>query len=262
MTNDHNTNSDSPQLEELQTQVSMLQSKLDEANALNQAMWSLLVENSRRLQVSSAAIKAAVSSLLGYDIFWDGSTQHELLEIIDDSADQVSNQITLLSLAFRSESKSLEIKPEPNEIQEILSSVLDRIAEEYPELKLELDMASDGNPVLVDYEYLSVALKLLFEVIADTQTDTQGINVVAREVDSNWHIDIYGVDNEILELLSTIPLCLADELTPDKRLLPTNKLKLLVMCRIFGSQSIQTGGITKMENLTGMRISIPLVLKT
>ena len=65
-------NSDSTKIEELQMQVSELKQKLDEANVLNQAMWSLLVDISKRLQLSSAAIKAAVSSLLDYDIFWDG----------------------------------------------------------------------------------------------------------------------------------------------------------------------------------------------
>jgi len=262
MINDQNSNSDSLQLEELQTQVSALQQKLDEANVINQAMWSLLVETSRRLQVSSAAIKAAVSSLLGYDIFWDGSTQHELLEIIDDSADQVSNHITLLSLAFRSESKSLEIKPEPNEIQEILSSALDSIAEGYPELEFEIDMLPDGDPILVDYEYLSVALKLLFEVLAETQNTPQRFKVIAREAQTDWYVDIYGVSNEILDFLATISLCLADDLNQDTRILPTNKLKLLVMCRILSLQSIQIGNTMEMENLVGIRLSIPLVMKT
>jgi signal transduction histidine kinase len=262
MKNDQNSSSGSLQLEELQAQISALQQKLDQANVINQAMWSLLVEISKRLQVSSAAIKAAVSSLLGYDIFWDGSTQHELLEIIDDSADQVSNQIMLLSLAFRSESNSLEVKPEPNEIQEILSSVLDTIVEGYPELKLDIDMLSDGNPVLVDYEYLSVALKLLFEVLAVTQKAPQRFKVIVSEAPSDWYVDIYGASNEILDFISTIPLCLADELTQETRLLPANKLKLLVMCRIFGLQSIQIGTITDPANLMGLRLSIPLVKKS
>ena len=261
MKQDHHSNPDTSQLEDLQAQISVLQQKLDEANVINQAMWTLLVEISKRLQVSSAAIKAAVSSLLGYDIFWDGSTQHELLEIIDDSADQVSNQITLLSLTFRSESENLEIKPEPNEIQEILSSALDAIAENYPDLVFEIDMLPDGNPILVDYEYLSVALKLLFEVLAETQEEPQKLTVVARETQSDWIVDIYGGSSEIIDFLSTVSLCLAEELSQDTLLLPTNKLKLLVMCRIFGSQSIQIGTSQKMENKVGIRLSIPLVEK-
>ena len=44
--------------------------------ALDQAMWSLVVQLSRKMQVSSASIKAGVSSLMDYNIFWDSPTQH------------------------------------------------------------------------------------------------------------------------------------------------------------------------------------------
>ena len=90
---DSNKQTHSSQLEILQSKITELNRELEEAKAINQSMWSLLVEITNRLQMSSSAIKAAVSSLLDHDIFWDGSTQHELLEIIDNSADQVSNQI-------------------------------------------------------------------------------------------------------------------------------------------------------------------------
>ena len=73
---DQNSQTNSSQLEILQTKVSELNRELEEAKVINQAMWSLLVEITNRLQMSSSAIKAAVSSLLDHDIFWDGSTQH------------------------------------------------------------------------------------------------------------------------------------------------------------------------------------------
>jgi len=249
------------QLKELQNEVSELKKKLDDANVLNHAMWTLLVEISRRMQVSSAAIKAAVSSLLGYDIFWDGSTQHELLEIVDDSADQVSDQITLISLAFRSESRSLEIKPEPNEIQEILTLVLDAVADNYSDLEFEIEIFPDGSPILVDYEYLSVSLKLLFEVLAESPKPQKMYRVITREEENFWFIDILGVKNEITEYLSTVTLCNADELTQDAHISPTNKLKLLVMCRIFGLQDIHFKAIGGLENEAGIRILIPIVKK-
>ena len=48
----------------------------------NQMLWSLFADISKKMQVSSAAIKASVSSLLGYDIILGMAAQHELLEII------------------------------------------------------------------------------------------------------------------------------------------------------------------------------------
>lgn len=254
-------NSDSTKIEELQMQVSELKQKLDEANVLNQAMWSLLVDISKRLQLSSAAIKAAVSSLLDYDIFWDGSTQHELLEIIDSSTDQVSDQITLLSLAFRSESKSLEIRPELNAIPEILSSVLDAIADGYPGLDLNFDISADSSPVFVDYEYLSVALRLLFEVIADTQPPSQPIQVVTGETPSDWHIQILGVNGEILAFISTVSDCFADEFRNFSSVSSTNKLKLLVMCKILSLQSIHIGIDKKTGQSESVQLAIPLGIK-
>jgi signal transduction histidine kinase len=261
MMNIEASNPEVKQLEQLRTEVSALQKELEEANLVNQAMWTLLVDTSRRMQVSSAAIKAAVSSLLGYDIFWDGSTQHELLEIIDDSADKVSDQITLISLAFRSESKSLKIKPEPNEIQEILSSALDSIELSYPEIEFELDMLPEGNPVLVDYEYLLVSLRLLFEILAETSKIQKYYRINASEDESFWFVDIHGVQDDIVEYITTISLCTADEIEQDTRLLPTNKLKLLVMCRIFGLQSILISSTPELEKGIGLRLSIPLVME-
>ncbi|MFN2235499.1 MAG: hypothetical protein ACK2U1_14835 [Anaerolineales bacterium] len=254
-------NPDLDQLKEMQNEVSELKKKLDDANVLNRAMWKLLVEISRRMQVSSAAIKAAVSSLLGYDIFWDGSTQHELLEIIDDSTDQVSDQITLISLAFRSESRSLEIKPEPNEIQEILSYVLDTIAGDYSDLEFDIEILPDGSPILVDYEYLSVSLKLLFEVLTESQKPQKMYRVVTQEEGNFWFIDVLGVKEEIAEYISTVTLCSADELTQGAHISPTNKLKLLVMCRIFGLQEIHIKAIESLENEPGIRVLIPIVEK-
>ena len=199
---DDNHNSEMLSIEELQAQIMTLKQRLDEANVLNQAMWSLLTETSKRLQVSSAAIKAAVTSLLDYDIFWDGSTQHELLEIIDSSTDLVSDQITLLSLAFRAESKSLVIRPELNAIPEILSSVMDMISDGYPDLDLDFQISLDSSPALVDYEYLSVALRLFFEVIAESQSPSEAIRVFTHETSSDWYIDIVGVHTDILGFIT------------------------------------------------------------
>jgi len=48
-----------------------LQTVITDNGALDRALWLLLVQLSRKLQISSASIKAGVSSLLDYSIFWD-----------------------------------------------------------------------------------------------------------------------------------------------------------------------------------------------
>lgn len=259
---DQNSQTNSSQLEILQSKVSELNRELEEANAINQSMWVLLVEITNRLQMSSSAIKAAVSSLLDHDIFWDGSTQHELLEIIDNSADQVSNQIILLSLAFRSEANDLEMRLEPYEIQEIFISVFDTLGKEYPELELSIDMPSDGNLILVDYKYLTVALELLFDVIAASQPSKSQLEVIARDTQANWQIDICGINDDIAGFIGNISSCIDDELIKDIRLLPTNKLKLFVVCNIFSLQGIQIENLNQEANNNGLRLILPQAKKT
>jgi K+-sensing histidine kinase KdpD len=220
MNPDRNLPTNSSQLEIMQQQISDLKRELDEAKIINQSMWSLLVEITNRLQMSSSAIKAAVSSLLDHDIFWDGSTQHELLEIIDDSADQVSNQIILLSLTFRSEANDLTMQVEPYDIQEVFIPTFDKLGRNYPNLELKIDIPSEGNSILVDYKYLSVALELLIDVIAVSQQSLSKLEVQAREHQTNWHMDIYGIDDEIASFIANISSCIDDDLITDIRLLP------------------------------------------
>jgi len=259
---DSNKQTNSSQLEILQTKITELNRELEEAKAINQPMWSLLVEITNRLQMSSSAIKAAVSSLLDHDIFWDGSTQHELLEIIDNSADQVSSQIILLSLAFRSEANDLEMRLEPYEIQEIFISVFDKIGKEYPEIELDIDMQSDGSLILVDYKYLTVALELLFDVVAMSQPASSQLEVIARDTQANWFMDVYGINDDITGFIINIASCMDDDLIKDISLLPTNKLKLFVVCNIFSLQSIQIESLTREPNDKGLRLILPRVNKT
>ena len=259
---ERNSQTNSSQLEILQNKISELNLELEETKIINQSMWSLLVEITNRLQMSSSAIKAAVSSLLDHDIFWDGSTQHELMEIIDNSADQVSNQIILLSLTFRSEANDLEMRLEPYEIQEIFISAFDTLGKEYPRLELSIDMPSDGNLILVDYKYLTVALELLFDVITASQPFLSRLKVIARETHANWQIDIYGINDDIADFIGKISSCVDDELIKDIRLLATNKLKLFVVCNIFSLQEIQIESLNTEENGSGVRLILPLAKKT
>jgi K+-sensing histidine kinase KdpD len=262
MNTDRNSPTNSSQLEALQTKISELNRELEEAKIINQSMWSLLVEITNRLQMSSSAIKAAVSSLLDHDIFWDGSTQHELLEIIDDSADQVSSQIILLSLAFRSEANDLTMQVEPYDIQEVFIPTFDKFGRNYPDLELSIDIPPEGNSILVDYKYLTVALELLFDVIAASQRSLSSLEIRARESQSDWHMDIYGIDDEIAGFIANISSCVDDDLIADIRLLPTNKLKLFVVCNIFKLQQIQIKNLNQDPTNNGLRLVLPQVEHT
>ena len=95
-------------MKELYQQTLDLRRQLAELTAKQRMVWALFIDASRKLQISSASIKAAVSSLLNYDIFWDGANQHEFLTTINSSVDQAAKLASLLTLAVRSEAGSLE----------------------------------------------------------------------------------------------------------------------------------------------------------
>ena len=259
MINRSNNPNDTEKMEDLKNQISALQQELEDARTVNQAMWSLLVEITKRIQASSASIKAAVSSLLGYDILWDGTTQHEFLETIDKSVDQLSNQVMLLSLAFRFESKKLEIKREPHLIQEVLSQALDVVSSNHPELILNTEVPLDGELVFVDYEYLLVAFRLLFEAFAQTQAQDEKLNVILRKTEEAWIIGIYGISNLIFESLEKLPKSRSEELMQDISLLPIQRLILLNVCKIFDLQDIKIETVLDVNRLFGLQINVPFV---
>jgi K+-sensing histidine kinase KdpD len=261
MIEDQNFSSTSMDAAALHKEVLELRHQLAEAQARNRVMWDLLARISQRLQASSTSIKAAVSSLLDYDIFWDGSTQHEFLETIDDSVDQGSELIVLMTLAFRSEVNSLEMKLEPHALQEILSTVLDTIGAQRPDLELKIDFPPEGEPVFVDYRYLAVALRLLLEVLLEPKPPADQMELLAAEAQNNWLLDIGPIPPTIGQAVNQLrqdrfnELLTADEFLP---LSPENLLKLFTAGRILHRQDIQMDVQIAKTDKAGLRLTIPV----
>ena len=259
MTEEQNFSAPSVDPEDLQKQVLDLRRQLAEAQARNRAMWNLLAEISQRLQASSTSIKAAVSSLLDYDIFWDGSTQHEFLETIDDSVEQGASLILLMTLAFRSEASRLEIKPEPHTLQEILSTVLDTIALKTPGHPFKADFPPEGQPVWVDYGYLAVALRLLLEVMIEPGTTFAQIELLAVETQDCWWLNIAPIAEPISAGINHIDQDRFDELVAIDNLSPENVLKLFTAARILRLQNIRLDVETDEASNVRLRLRIPVV---
>ena len=262
MIEDQNFSSTSMDSAALQKQVLELRRQLAEAQARNRMMWTLLAEISQRLQVSSTSIKAAVSSLLDYDIFWDGSTQHEFLETIDDSVDQGSDLIVLMTLAFRSEANSLEMKPEPHTLPEILSTVLDTVGAKIPGFELKADFPPEGRPVFVDYGYLAVALRLLLEVLLEPEPPPAHIELLAMEAKESWLLDIRAVSATVgaaighlfQDQFDELLMAEADSFPP---LSPEQLLRLFTASRILRLQDIQLDVQLDGTDRAGLRLTIP-----
>lgn len=252
-----NKNIKDPSYDELRIQNSALRAQLEQALPNRQYIWMLFVETSRRLQISSASIKAAVSSLLNYDLFWDPANQHEFLETIDTSVDKVSRLVVLLALAFRAEAGSLEIKREPQSLQEILAVVQANATTKNPKLKLRLSLPKEGKPVLVDYEYLTIALEYLFELLAAGQK-AEKIQIRAVENPNDWFLDIDGLDEADLDLIHNMHYCKTDQHALSRySLVPEMILGLHVACEIFHLHEIELERAKVSQGEPILRLVIP-----
>jgi K+-sensing histidine kinase KdpD len=245
--------------EELYQQNLALQRELAELRTSWQSVWALLVDASRRLQVSSASIKAAVSSLLNYDIFWDGANQHEFLTTINTSVDQAAKLVALLALTLRTEEGSLELKPEPHNLQEIISIVQDRSALAFPKLMLAIALPAEGRPVLVDYEYLITALELLCEVF-EVVAGLEYLQVQATENEDNWFLDFRELDPAIVQSILSPLDWQTDRLAGTQTLPLDYLLRLYVVRQILRLQNIDVEILDSATGKAALRLRVPIAV--
>ncbi len=238
-----------------------LRRQLAELSARNRTLQTLLVEISRKLQISSASIKAAVSSMLSLDFFWDESTQHEFLETIDDSVDQISDLIRLVTLVFRSEIGELELILEPHSLPEILTAVSDEVSSSISRVEIEIRPPEAEKPVLVDYEYLKAGLKLLFEGIFQVKASEDVLRVRCLETETSWDLYIEEIDESVIKHVSNIIDCVEDALAQEDGLLPENILKIFVAHQLFRLQDIQIIPLTGRNGSGSIQIVLPFYSK-
>ncbi len=241
----------------LQLQIQDLQSQLSELQAKTQALWELLILIGSRLQMSSTSIKMAVSSLLDYEIFWDPSTSHEFLQVIDTSTDRTSDLVVLLTLAFRSQAKNLEISTEPHMLQEILETLQSSISKRDCEARLIVNYPPDGKLALVDYQYLIVALSLLFEAVIGEIRSLKQLTFQAIESPTTWQLRVGEMDAFIVDIIQHFFKFPNEFKEYTSQILPENTLKLMVACRILRLQKIELVE-APLEQATSLYLSIPI----
>jgi K+-sensing histidine kinase KdpD len=220
-----------PRYEELLQQNNAPQQEIKQMFVQEQYIWALLFETSRKLQLSTTSIKAAVSSLLNYDIFWDGANQHEFLETINTSIDQVSDLVKLVALESLIEAGSLELKCEPHFLQEILSLVRSNLSHKALKSNVLFHLPDDDKLIEVDYAYLTLALELLLEVI-DSKPSEGKLSIIAEQENEIWTVTIEGIYGAMLDLIYKMVYC---KTQPDALsfLSPENILKLHIACEII-----------------------------
>lgn len=250
-----NLEQNKPSYEELLQQNQALAQEISDLKAEKRALWNMLAGTNRRLQMSSAAIKAAVSSLLNYDIFWDGANQHEFLETINASVDQAGRLVKLMTLAFRLESGSLVLKREPQVLQEIVSAVQDHMTTRFPNLAFGLTLPEAGGPALVDYEFLMMALEFLIEAMEQMGTRRMGIQAV--EAADSWILKFEGLDNQVLQVLQSANENRLGRSDTANRIVPESLLRVYIASQILDLQEIRMEIIESTEHLPKLRLVVP-----
>lgn len=156
-------------------------------------LWSLYADVSQRLQVSSASIKAAITSLLDNSIIWDRSTQREFMQAIDKSIDHISGMMAAMTLAMQAEGGVLRLGLEPSSIPEILFRAVDGLEKSTSGLTVTLALPGEGRLALVDYDYLRIALRMLFEALIGAGNAPRGaLRIQAEQTAADWRIHVEG----------------------------------------------------------------------
>ena len=256
----HLENSTPPGNDLIKENATLMQ-QLREANARYQTLQTLLVKVTRNLQVSSASIKAAVSSLLALDFFWDESTQHEFLTTIDDSVNKISNLISVVTLAFRSETGTLEITPESHSLMEVLTALSDRTTAQIPNIDIQIQPPEEGKPVVVDYEHFITALLLLFEGLCQANKDRNVFNIRALESEKHWDLILDDLDKDAVTHVNEIVHRVENSLSEINGLVPEDVFKIFVASQLLKLQNIPISPNKIDGEVTGLLLKIPAYIE-
>jgi hypothetical protein len=236
---------------------------VDEARlvARDHTLWAIFADISQGLQLSSASIKAAVSSLLDTNIIWDRSAQHEFMQNIDQSIDRISSLMAVMTLAMKAESGQLELILEPCNVQEIIFRVVDAIDKRQTETSFALDLPTTGRPAFIDYDYMRIALTILLEALLSVgRNSPETIAIQAEEKAPNWHVTVKGTFTEsAIDLLNWLESPLTLPMPPARRLPSEEILKAFTAYRLLELQHISLLRVIHDSLSPALTLVIPLV---
>lgn len=222
---------------DLSADYASLLREVAELKAARRTLGQILVAISRGMQGSSASIKAAVSSLLNHDIFWDPANQYEFLQTIDKSVDNLAQFAFLLAVASRIEAESLDLRPEAYALQEIVMAARARTLARLPDLNLDTTLPDGGAAIRADFEYLTLALNLLLEVVVGAPTARQ-VRLEAHEDASGWQLNISQIDRTSSQLIQTYFAAAAEGVPAANALSAQSALKLFIVRDLLDRHAI------------------------
>jgi two-component system sensor histidine kinase KdpD len=171
----------------------------------DQVRRSLLAAVSHDLRSPLAAIKASVTDLLGDGIQRNPDVVREALQSIDNEADRLNALIANLLDMSRIEGGMLRAQLEGVDLAEVLSTCVDRIRLQYPELEVKVSM-DDASVVRADPVFLDrICTNLLENAAKVASAEAGSVEVEARAADTTTTIRVIdhgaGVPHSVREQL-------------------------------------------------------------
>lgn len=218
-----------------------LQALRSENAALKADRWAwgqILLEISRGFQGTSASIKAAVSSLLNHDIFWDPANQYEFLQTINSSVDDLAQLAFLLAMASRIDAESLDLRLEDYALPELVMAACERARRRQPGMVIDTELPEGGRLVRANFEYLTLALSLLLDVAMGRQSRLH-LRVEAFELDGFWHLTVCAADDVAAGLVGAYFERTAESMLVSSALPAQSALKLYVVREVFARLGVR-----------------------
>jgi two-component system sensor histidine kinase KdpD len=173
----------------------------------DQVRRSLLAAVSHDLRSPLATIKASVTDLLEEDTDHGSAYAREALESIDQETDRLASLIANLLDMSRIEGGMLQARIHGVDVQEVLTTCVDRVRKEWPELRIEVRVEPSASVVRADPLFLDrVATNLLDNAAhAARHSADHRVEVEARRVGETTTVRIIdhgqGVPTSVREQL-------------------------------------------------------------
>ena len=143
---------------------------------------ALLRAVTHNLRTPLASIKASVSGLRQPDASFQEEDRAELLAEIEEEADRLDRLVTNLLDASRLEAGGLTLSRRPQDLTELIGTVVDRLRARLPGHSVQVDMPDDLPPVACDYAQIDqVVTNLLENALLHTPTATPVVTRAMRE---------------------------------------------------------------------------------